>query len=173
MQRNIILVGFMGTGKSSVGRRLAERLNMEFYDQDCEMQAITGMDLMTLYWKCGEIRFRSEEDLMLQKLLKRQNCVIATGGTLQMLPERLAAMQQSGMLICLKADLEMIQKRIARKDNRPLLRKKCEETLEQLYATQVQWENVADMVISTDERLFTEIVDEICRRLGCDAHGIL
>ena len=173
MRRNIILVGFMGTGKSSVGRRLAERLQMDFYDQDCEMQGVTGMDLMTLYWKCGEIRFRSEEELMLQKLLQRENCVIATGGTLQMLPERLVCMRQSGTLICLQADLEMIQQRIARKDNRPLLHRQCEATLKQLYDNQVQWENVADLVINTDNRLFTEIVDEICRRLGCDAHGIL
>lgn len=173
MQKNIILVGFMGTGKSSVGRRLAERLQMDFYDQDCEMQCVTGMDLMTLYWKYGEIRFRSEEELMLQKLLKRKNSVIATGGTLQMLPERLDCIRQSGTLICLKADLEQIQKRIARKDNRPLLRKKCQVTLEQLYENQMRWERVADMIITTDNRLFTEIVDEICRRLGCDAYGIL
>ena len=68
MRTNIILVGFMGTGKSSVGRRLAERLGMDFYDTDIEMEKITGMDLMTLYWKYGKIRFQSEENLVLVKL---------------------------------------------------------------------------------------------------------
>ncbi len=69
MRKNIILVGFMGTGKSSVGRRLAGRLQMTFYDTDCEMEAVTGLDLTTLYWKCGKIRFQSEENLVLNKLL--------------------------------------------------------------------------------------------------------
>ena len=119
MRKNIILVGFMGTGKSSVGRRLADRLQMAFYDTDCEMEAITGLDLMTLYWKYGKIRFQSEENLVLNKLLQRERCVIATGGTLQLYEERLQAMRQSGLLVCLKAEPAMIQRRIVRKSNRP------------------------------------------------------
>ena len=57
VKKNIILVGFMGTGKSSVGRRLAQRLQMNFYDTDVEMESVTGLDLMTLYWKCGKVGF--------------------------------------------------------------------------------------------------------------------
>lgn len=108
MRKNIILVGFMGTGKSSVGRRLAGCLQMTFYDTDCEMEAVTGMDLMTLYWKCGKIRFQSEENLVLNKLLRKEHCVIATGGTLQLYEERLQAMRQSGMIVCLKAAPAML-----------------------------------------------------------------
>ena len=61
MRKNIILVGFMGTGKSSVGHRLAQRLGMEFYDTDNEVEAVTGLDLVTLYQKHGSIRYESEE----------------------------------------------------------------------------------------------------------------
>ena len=171
MRTNIILVGFMGTGKSSVGRRLAERLGMDFYDTDIEMEKITGMDLMTLYWKYGKIRFQSEENLVLVKLLRRENCVIATGGTLQLSEERLEFMRQSGMLVCLQATPEMIRRRVVRRANRPLLRQA--HLLEELYASQVCWELVADLVIDTTEKNFEEILRTISSAWECEKHGIL
>lgn len=171
MRTNIILVGFMGTGKSSVGRRLAERLGMDFYDTDIEMEKITGMDLMTLYWKYGKIRFQSEENLVLVKLLRRENCVIATGGTLQLSEERLEFMRQSGMLVCLQATPEMIRRRVVRRANRPLLRQA--HLLEELYASQVCWELVADLVIDTTEKNFEEILRTISSAWEREKHGIL
>ena len=171
MRTNIILVGFMGTGKSSVGRRLAERLGMDFYDTDIEMEKITGMDLMTLYWKYGKIRFQSEENLVLVKLLRRENCVIATGGTLQLSEERLEFMRQSGMLVCLQATPEMVRRRVVRRANRPLLRQA--HLLEELYASQVCWELVADLVIDTTEKNFEEILRTISSAWEREKHGIL
>lgn len=171
MRTNIILVGFMGTGKSSVGRRLAERLGMDFYDTDIEMEKITGMDLMTLYWKYGKIRFQSEENLVLVKLLRRENCVIATGGTLQLSEERLEFMRQSGMLVCLQATPEMIRRRVVRRANRPLLRQA--HLLEELYASQVCWKLVADLVIDTTEKNFEEILRTISSAWEREKHGIL
>ena len=171
MRTNIILVGFMGTGKSSVGRRLAERLGMDFYDTDIEMEKITGMDLMTLYWKYGKIRFQSEENMVLVKLLRRENCVIATGGTLQLSEERLEFMRQSGMLVCLQATPEMIRRRVVRRANRPLLRQA--HLLEELYASQVCWELVADLVIDTTEKNFEEILRTISSAWEREKHGIL
>ncbi len=165
------MVGFMGTGKSSVGRRLAERLGMDFYDTDIEMEKITGMDLMTLYWKYGKIRFQSEENLVLVKLLRRENCVIATGGTLQLSEERLEFMRQSGMLVCLQATPEMIRRRVVRRANRPLLRQA--HLLEELYASQVCWELVADLVIDTTEKNFEEILRTISSAWEREKHGIL
>lgn len=174
MRKNIILVGFMGTGKSSVGRRLAGRLQMAFYDTDCEMEAVTGLDLMTLYWKYGKIRFQSEENLVLNKLLQREHCVIATGGTLQLYEERLQAMRQSGLLVCLKAEPAMIQRRIVRKSNRPLLRREhVLEELCQMYAQQACWEQVADLVVDTTDKGFAEIIQEICVVWEREGHGIL
>ena len=84
MARNIILIGFMGTGKSTVGRRLAERLNMPFYDLDREVEKLTGLSMLAMYQKYGEVRFHAEEDLMFHKLLQKERCVIATGGTLRL-----------------------------------------------------------------------------------------
>ena len=152
----------MGTGKSSVGRKLAEELHMEFYDADEEMAKVTGLDLMTLYWKCGKIRFQSEEELMLCKLLRKENSVIATGGTLEINNERLEAIRKSGMLVCLKADKESIRQRVNRKENRPLLRGESDK-LQQHYASSKSWEQAADLVVDTTERSFVEIVQMICR----------
>ena len=174
MRKNIILVGFMGTGKSSVGRRLAGRLQMTFYDTDCEMEAVTGLDLTTLYWKCGKIRFQSEENLVLNKLLQKEHCVIATGGTLQLYEERLKAMRQSGMVVCLKAAPAMLRRRIVRKSNRPLLRREqMLEELCQMYERQVCWEQVADLVVDTTEKSFEEIIQAICVVWEREWHGIL
>jgi shikimate kinase len=174
MGNNMILVGFMGTGKSSVGRRLAARLQMPFYDTDCEMEAVTGFDLMTLYWKYGKIRFQSEEDLVLRKLLRKEHCVIATGGTLQLSVERLQAMRQSGMVICLKAEPTMIQQRVVHRKNRPLLRRgRISEEFCQLYAGQVRWEQVADLVVDTTNQSFEEILRTICEVWEREVSGIL
>lgn len=174
MRENIVLVGFMGTGKSSVGRRLAGRLRMTFYDTDSEIEAVTGKDLMTLYWKCGKIRFQSEEDLVLRKLLQKKGCVIATGGTLQLYEARLQAMRQAGLIVCLKADPAMIRRRVARKSNRPLLRREhILEELCQMYENQTCWEQVADLVVDTTEKNFEEIIQAICAVWEREKHGIL
>ncbi len=174
MKKNIILVGFMGTGKSSVGRRLAQRLQMNFYDTDVEMESVTGLDLMTLYWKCGKVRFRSEEDLVLCKLLHKENCVIATGGTLEPDPERLQMMHQSGMLVYLKAEPRILQRRVARKSNRPLLRHSTElDGLYRLYQGQMCWEKVSDLVIDTTEKEFLEIIEIICSAWERECRGVL
>lgn len=174
MGKNIILVGFMGTGKSSVGRRLAGRLQMTFYDTDREIEAVTGMDLMTLYWKCGRIRFQSEENLVLKKLLCKERCVIATGGTLQFYEERLQAMRESGLIVCLKAAPAMLEKRIVRKSNRPLLRREAMiEELYHMYEQQGCWEDAADLVVDTTEKSFEEIMRAICTVWECETHGIL
>ena len=135
------------------------------------MEKITGMDLMTLYWKYGKIRFQSEENLVLVKLLRRENCVIATGGTLQLSEERLEFMRQSGMLVCLQATPEMIRRRVVRRANRPLLRQA--HLLEELYASQVCWELVADLVIDTTEKNFEEILRTISSAWEREKHGIL
>lgn len=173
-KRNIILVGSMGTGKSSVGRRLAEELQMDFYDADEEMAKVTGLDLMTLYWKCGKIRFQSEEELMLCKLLRKENSVIATGGTLELHEDRLEAIRQSGMLVCLKADKESIGQRVNRKENRPLLRLREEpEKLQQHYANSECWGEVADLVIDTTDRSFGESIQIICEAWEREVNGIL
>ena len=174
MRKNIILVGFMGTGKSSVGHRLAQRLGMEFYDTDNEVEAVTGLDLVTLYQKHGRIRYESEEKLALNKLLMKENCVISTGGTLPFYEERAQQMRQVGLLVCLKAEPEMIQRRVLRKNNRPLLRKEhILEDICRLYQEQICWETVADLVIDTTNKSFEQIIQQISKKWEQEIHGVL
>ena len=101
MARNIILIGFMGTGKSTVGRRLAERLNMPFYDLDREVEKLTGLSMLAMYQKYGEVRFHAEEDLMFHKLLQKERCVIATGGTLRLSLTDLEKLKEKNTVIAL------------------------------------------------------------------------
>ena len=174
MKKNIILVGFMGTGKSSVGFRLAQRLNMEFCDTDRQIVAAAGMDLITLYHKHGKIRFQSEEDLALNRFLKKENCVISTGGTLQFYEERLQRMRRSGLIVCLKAEPETIRRRVMRKNNRPFLRKGyIMEDICLLYQEQTCWETAADLVIDTTDKSFEQILQKIIKKWEQELHGIL
>ena len=156
---NIILVGFMGTGKTAVGKRLASVLNKRFWDADKEIEKLTGMTLMRLYHKYGQVRFQSEEDLMLRKLLKEHNSVIATGGTLVLTQERYDLLSQSGIVICLTADPQVIGERVKRRNNRPLLRKNnLYQDICDLIKEREGLPNMADLVVDTSHRSFEEIM---------------
>ncbi|MEG3071305.1 MAG: shikimate kinase [Candidatus Syntrophopropionicum ammoniitolerans] len=85
--KNIVLIGFMATGKSTVGRRLAQCLRRTFVDTDKEIEAVTGKTIAQIFAKDGEKRFRSEENLLVKKLVSRKGLVIATGGGLVLNPD--------------------------------------------------------------------------------------
>ena len=119
---------------------------------------------MTLYHKYGKVRFESEEELMLRKLLKEKNCVIATGGSLLINEERLAILKESGIVICLSADPQIIMERIQRRNNRPLLSKEnMYNDIIQLYKVRKEVYGQADCVIDTSSSTFEEILRQINR----------
>lgn len=124
MAKNIILVGFMGTGKSTVGWRLAQKLHMEFIDMDKEIERITGLAVRDLFRRYGEVRFRSEERVLVAKLAQRENMVIATGGGVVLQEENINALSGSGTMVRLEASPEEILNRVNRKKgSRPLIRR--------------------------------------------------
>ena len=104
MKTNIILIGFMGTGKTAVGKRLAAILGKSFYDTDQEVEAVTGMTISQLFNKYGEVRFRSEENLAIQRLMKKDNCIIATGGGIILNQQNIDFLAEKGVVICLTPD---------------------------------------------------------------------
>lgn len=162
MNDNIILVGFMGTGKTAIGKRLSVILNKRFMDADKEIEKLTGMTLMTLYHKYGKVRFQSEEDLMLKKLLKEKNCVIATGGSLVLDEERYQLLSASGTVICLTADPKIIKERVQRRNNRPLLsRNNMYQDILALIKEREGMDNRAGLCIDTSNKNFEEIITEI------------
>jgi len=115
MEKNIVLIGFMGTGKTAVGTRLAQRMGREFIDTDKEIERITGITIRDICYKSGETRFRSEESLVVKRLADRTGLVIATGGGAVINPENLELLKRNGILVCLEADPEDILRRVRKR----------------------------------------------------------
>ncbi|HBQ86788.1 MAG TPA: shikimate kinase [Syntrophomonas sp.] len=165
MAKNIVLIGFMGTGKSSAGYRLAQKLKREFIDTDREIERITGMPISQLFKLHGEIRFRSEEELVAKKLQTRTNMVIATGGGIILNPNNIKYLKENGILICLDASPEDIFSRVSRKKGaRPLLRNHFSiEGIRKLIEDRESLYSCADFRVDTSGREINEVVDDIIK----------
>lgn len=135
---NIILIGFMGSGKTVIGRTLARMLDYDFADTDEEIKEVTGMQLTQLFRKHGEIRFRSEEKLVVQKLAKRDKLVIAYGGSLTPAEENLQLLAANGWIALLSADTSVISARLKRKNTRLLVNGKLSDA--DIAAEVAKWE---------------------------------
>ena len=162
MRTNLILIGFMGTGKTAIGRRLAVHLKKEFYDTDLEVEKTTGLTISQLFQKHGEIRFRSEERLILKQLLKKENCVLATGGGIVLDADNVELMKKRGIIICLMARPEVIYQRVKKRENRPLLQKgDLKQIIKQLLTERQAYYNCADYYLDTSDLDFDEIIEKI------------
>lgn len=117
----IVLVGMMGAGKTSVGRRLANQLGFEFVDSDIEIEAAADMSIPEIFESHGEDYFRSGEQRVIARLLKDKNQVLATGGGAFMNAETRDLIQQQALSVFIKADLDLLFERVSRRANRPLL----------------------------------------------------
>ncbi|RJX18722.1 MAG: shikimate kinase [Desulforudis sp.] len=148
--KNVVLIGFMGTGKTVVGRRLARILRREFVDTDAEIERVTGKSVRQIFAEDGETRFRSEENILCEKLARRENLVIATGGGIVLNPENVAYLKEGGILIGLRADPEVILRRVGRRGNRPLLRGgNKRERIEGLLRERAGAYDVAELTLDT------------------------
>jgi len=163
--RSIVLVGMMGAGKSSIGRRLAARLGIPFIDADAEIESAAGMTIPEIFDKHGEPYFRAGEARVIARLLDNGPQVLATGGGSLMDAQTRALIGEKGVSIWLKADIDVLLKRTKRRNDRPLA-EKIKDLLpirEPLYAQ-------ADIVVQSRDEPHDTIVDEIMmqlpRRLG-------
>ncbi|MDD2212118.1 MAG: shikimate kinase [Clostridia bacterium] len=162
MKANIILIGFMGTGKTAVGKRLATILDRDFYDTDQEVEAVTGMTISQLFNKHGEVRFRSEETLAIQRLVAKKNCIIATGGGVVLDQANIGSLVEKGIIICLSARPEIICERVKKRNNRPLLKKgNLYDTIIKLMKDREELYKCADFYIDTSDLDFCEIIGKI------------
>ncbi|NLV17285.1 MAG: shikimate kinase [Syntrophomonadaceae bacterium] len=167
-KKNIVLIGFMGTGKTAVGTRLAARLGREFVDTDKEVEKVTGLAVRDIFLKHGQTRFRSEEALIVQKLAAGKGLVIATGGGSIINPENLTLLKEDGILVCLQAEPEEILRRVNKKRHtRPLIKKSmtAEDILELLRERQEYYDN-ADLFVDTSRLEPDEIVNKILQKLN-------
>ena len=166
--RSIVLVGMMGAGKSSIGRRLAGRLGIPFIDADTEIESAAGMTIPEIFEKHGEPYFRAGEARVIARLLDNGPQVLATGGGSVMDPQTRALIGQKGISIWLKADIDVLLKRTKRRNDRPLV-EKIKDLLpvrEPIYAQ-------ADIIIQSRDEPHDTIIDEIMgelpKRLGLRA----
>ena len=120
--RSVVLVGMMGAGKSTIGRRLSARLRLPFLDADTEIEAAAGMSIPDIFETHGELQFRDGEARVIARLLDSGPAVLATGGGAFMREETRSRMRDKAMSIWLKADADVIMRRVKRRADRPLLR---------------------------------------------------
>lgn len=121
-ERPIVLVGLMGSGKSTIGRRLASRLGMRFADADDEIERAAGMTISEIFARFGEAHFRDGERRVIARLLTGKPLVLATGGGAFMNEETRALIQESSLSLWLDADIATLVERVGRRHHRPLLK---------------------------------------------------
>jgi shikimate kinase len=170
--RSVVLVGMMGAGKSSIGRRLAARLGVPFVDADTEIEAAAGMSIPDIFAKHGEPDFRHGEARVIARLLEGGPQVLATGGGAVLNPDTRAAIASKGISVWLNAELEVLLRRIHKRRNaRPLLQNgDPAETLQRLMAERAPLYAQADITVQSrdiaHETIVAEILSALAGRLG-------
>ena len=165
--RNIFLTGFMGAGKSSVGRRLAQRLGYHFADLDQLIIAREGQTISDNFASQGEAYFRDCEAAVLAEQSRVERTVFATGGGIVGREENRVLMQQIGTVVYLRASWPTLERRLARSSGRPLADpQQGWEKIHQLWQSRLPWYEEADLVIDTNQLTVPEAVRAIISRLG-------
>jgi shikimate kinase len=165
---NIILIGPMGSGKTSTGRMLAKEMGYVFADTDEEVTKRTGVSIAYIFDVEGEEGFRKRECLALKECLNDNNTVLSTGGGIVLSKENRDLLQDRGTVVYLQTSIRSQVKRTASTNNRPLLQNKDpEETLEKLMLTRAPlYEEIADITIMTDNKSLQEMSKEIQRAIN-------
>lgn len=165
--RTIVLAGFMGTGKSSVGRRLAARLGREFVDTDALIERAAGTSIARIFADRGEAEFRALEKQAVTVAVGKEGRVIAVGGGAILDGENLAAMKAAGPVVCLTARPEIVLARVAHDTGRPLLQgPQPLETIRGLMAERADAYARADVTIDTSDLTPDEVVERLLHALA-------
>ena len=162
MRENIIITGFMGTGKSVVAKELARKLKMEFIDTDRIIEERQGTSIADIFARYGEKYFRAQENKLVKELSQKENIVIATGGGTLLSSDNARILSQRGQIICLYADSQTIYNRVKRKNNRPLLKR--ENVLSEINRLLEERKKIYDNIkwkIDTTNLNIQEVTDKI------------
>jgi len=166
LDKSVVLVGMMGAGKTSVGRRLANALGMPFRDADAEIETAAGCSINEIFERFGEPAFRAGERKVIARLLTEPPHILATGGGAFMDPETRARIRESAISVWLKANVDLLLERVRRKDNRPLLRNTdSRAALVRLMGEREPVYAQADIVVESDEGPHDTVVKRIISAL--------
>jgi len=164
--RSVVLVGMMGAGKSTIGRRLSVRLGLPFLDADVEIEQAAGMSIPDIFETRGEEDFRNGEVRVIARLLDNGPAVIATGGGAVMRQETRDRIRAKAVSIWLKADSDIIMRRVKRRSDRPLLQTADPEaTIERLIKEREPVYSQADVTVWSRDVPHEKIVDECIEAL--------
>ena len=164
--KSIVIVGMPGSGKSSVGRKLAARFAIPFFDADEEIEAAAGMKIEQIFERYGETEFRNGERRVIARLLNQPVHVLATGGGAFMDADTRALIREKAISVWLRADLETLLERTSRRSDRPLLKSgDPREILKKLLAEREPFYAEADITVDSDNRPAEETVDRVIKAL--------
>lgn len=166
-QRPVVLVGLMGAGKTSVGRRLAEKLSVPFVDADHEIEAAAGKSIKEIFADHGEPYFREGERRVIQRLIANGAQVLATGGGAYMNDETRQRIQENGISVWLKASLPILMKRVMKRQDRPLLQSEDPEAVMRgLIDKRYPVYALADVTVESRDVQHGQMVNDVVRALA-------
>lgn len=165
--RSLVLVGLMGCGKSSIGRRLAARLGLAFIDADEEIERVAQKSISEIFTDHGEAFFRDREAKVIERLLAGGPQVLATGGGAFMIPETRTRIRDTGISIWLRAELPVLMRRVGKRDTRPLLKEgDPEAVMRRLMDARYPVYAEADITVESRDVPHEGIVSEIVEALA-------
>ena len=164
---NLVLIGFMGAGKSTVARCLKEQLGMEIVEMDQEIERQQSLSIPEIFERYGEEYFRNLETKLLIEMQKKSGVILSCGGGVVMREENVREMKKNGYVVLLTANPQTIYERVKENDNRPLLKgRKNVEYIAQLMETRREkYEAAADLVLPTDGKKVPQICEELIIKL--------
>jgi shikimate kinase len=170
LPKTVVLVGLMGAGKTAIGKRLAQRLELGFVDADKEIEAAAGCSIAEIFERHGEQSFRDGERRVILRLLENPVHVLSTGGGAFMDPETRARVAERGISIWLRADLDLMLKRVSRRNDRPLLqvadpRAKLQELMDLRYPVYALADITVDSVDAPPEITVERVYDALTAHL--------
>ena len=167
---NLALIGFMGAGKTSVGRLAAEQLHFDYLDTDEMIQSLTGRSITEIFKTDGEPAFRALERQIVGELAARSRTVISTGGGLPVNPDNLASLKTHALVVCLWASPEKIWERVKNQTHRPLLHDPDpQKKIRDLLAARAPFYKQADVLVNTDIRALREVVQQVVHQFRLEA----
>ncbi len=167
-----MLTGFMGTGKTEVGRELAKMTGFGFVDVDAEIEKSESMTVNQIFLTLGEKRFRDAETDMIEKISRQRNLVISTGGGAVMRRQNRDALRETGIIVCLTATPETILRRTSGTDERPLLQVENPlEKIRELLTQRMPFYEQADIVIDTEGKNPRQIAEEVAEKVRLFSRG--